>query len=106
MTIFLPMTRLASGIALSTGILGACTTSLATEGHYQGVLHLKGSAPLFTIVLEEKHGKQWQLMGVDRNIALKLQNQEVELEGRPSAEKPVILPILNVIKIKELTKKP
>jgi hypothetical protein len=81
----------------------ACAAAPASGRSYRGVLHLKGNAPFVQPVLEDEHGKLWQLEGVDKTTASELQNQRVEVEGEPSAESaPPRPPVLRVTRIRVL----
>ena len=78
------------GMLFVSVALTACAQSSGPEavGRYSGVLHLKGSAPLFHSVLIESGGKEWELIGLERKTAIQLQNQRIEVEATPAAGQP------------------
>lgn len=75
------------GMLFVSVALTACAQSSRSEavGRYSGVLRLKGSAPMFHSVLIEPGGKEWELTGLERDTAIRLQNRRIEVEAVPAA---------------------
>lgn len=87
------------GFLLAGSVITACTHALSQEQleYHAGTLYLRGNAPFISVVLEERPGKQWELIGMDQKVARDLQNRHVEVKAfRAEPIAPLNLPRLFV----------